>query len=57
MGEIEVNGSVPRRALESAGESSMIYMIFWLLSGVARGQPYSQRAHADADREADGHCA
>ena len=57
MGEIEVNGSVPRRALESAGESSMIYMFFWLLPGVVRRQPYSQRTHAEADREADGHCA
>jgi hypothetical protein len=26
------------------------YSRFWLLSGVARRRPYSQRAHAEADR-------
>jgi hypothetical protein len=27
----------------------------WLLSGVVRRHPYSQRAHAEADRETEGY--
>jgi hypothetical protein len=39
--------------------SSRLFFIlsFWLLSSVARRHPYSQRAHAEADREAEGHRA
>jgi hypothetical protein len=32
-----------------------LVFVFWLLSGVARRHPYSQRTHAEADRQDEGH--
>jgi hypothetical protein len=37
------------------GVPNHLVFFFWLLSGVARRYPYSQRAHAEADRQGEGH--
>ena len=37
------------------GVPNHLVFVFWLLSGVARRHPYSQRTHAEADRQAEGH--
>ena len=45
--------STPKKSCNITDELWLV--IFWLLFGIARRQPYSQRADADADRQAHGH--